>query len=263
MASIHNILQGKGGVGKSFVAATQYQYFKSKGLSVKGFDIDPVNATFSSYGEWNVKTKDELNEKDGVLRFNVMKDGGLGTGIDPTLFDEMIDMITAFPEETHVIIDSGTSSFLEYFEYLQINQCIPVLQEAGHVVYVHPIMIAGQALQDCLSGIESFAKAFPGTPQIVWLNHKEGDVDSLDKPFEDFKIVRNHKQDIRAIIDIPKFKSVSFEKDIKGLYAKRQSYEAYIANTENPLMSRQRVKLYWNDIFQTIDKSLSGGNIAF
>jgi len=45
MATIHFILQGKGGVGKSLIAALLAQYLHGRGLEVYCFDTDPINAT--------------------------------------------------------------------------------------------------------------------------------------------------------------------------------------------------------------------------
>ena len=45
MAIAHLLMQGKGGVGKSFVASILYQYLKRRGLEVYGCDTDPVNNT--------------------------------------------------------------------------------------------------------------------------------------------------------------------------------------------------------------------------
>ena len=43
--SIHFILQGKGGVGKSYVASLLTQYLQDKKKPVVGFDLDPTNPT--------------------------------------------------------------------------------------------------------------------------------------------------------------------------------------------------------------------------
>ena len=47
--AIHLTLQGKGGVGKSLVAAVLAQYLKSAGRDVRCIDTDPVNRTFAQY----------------------------------------------------------------------------------------------------------------------------------------------------------------------------------------------------------------------
>ena len=46
---IHLILQGKGGVGKSMVAAILGQFLRARGLDVRCIDTDPVNQTLTQY----------------------------------------------------------------------------------------------------------------------------------------------------------------------------------------------------------------------
>jgi Mrp family chromosome partitioning ATPase len=47
--SIHILLQGKGGVGKSLISSILSQYLLSKGQDVRCVDADPVNQTLSEY----------------------------------------------------------------------------------------------------------------------------------------------------------------------------------------------------------------------
>lgn len=49
MATIHFVLQGKGGVGKSMVAVFLYQSLKALGHEVMAFDSDPVNTTLTGF----------------------------------------------------------------------------------------------------------------------------------------------------------------------------------------------------------------------
>ena len=71
MATIHFILQGKGGVGKSMIAVMLYQAIRHFEKDVTAYDTDPVNATLASFKEFN------------ATPLNVMKDGN----IDPRKFD--------------------------------------------------------------------------------------------------------------------------------------------------------------------------------
>ncbi|HNJ38589.1 MAG TPA: conjugal transfer protein TraL, partial [Nitrosomonas sp.] len=49
------ILQGKGGVGKSFISSTLAQHKFAKGGNPLCIDTDPVNATFYGFKKLNVK----------------------------------------------------------------------------------------------------------------------------------------------------------------------------------------------------------------
>ncbi|WP_458448767.1 nucleotide-binding protein, partial [Campylobacter coli] len=45
MAKIHFVLNGKGGIGKSFISSLLCQYFLDKGESIVAIDTDPNNTT--------------------------------------------------------------------------------------------------------------------------------------------------------------------------------------------------------------------------
>ena len=49
VASVHLVLQGKGGLGKSFVSAILAQYFRTKSAPVHCMHTDPINSTFTQY----------------------------------------------------------------------------------------------------------------------------------------------------------------------------------------------------------------------
>ena len=66
MANVHMILQGKGGVGKSFIAAVLAQYMNAMDKKPLCIDTDPVNATFHGYKALNVH-KLEIMEGDEFI----------------------------------------------------------------------------------------------------------------------------------------------------------------------------------------------------
>ena len=119
MATVHFIQQGKGGVGKSMIAAILYQILRHLGKPVAAFDTDPVNATLAGFKEFEVTCLDILKSGD----------------IDPRQFDTLIDKIMEQEPETHVIIDNGASSFLALNGYIKENDILSILQESGHSVF--------------------------------------------------------------------------------------------------------------------------------
>ena len=60
--SVHFVLQGKGGVGKSFVAYLTAQYVKDQGRLAGCFDIDQENATFAQYAGLDVKRVEVMDD---------------------------------------------------------------------------------------------------------------------------------------------------------------------------------------------------------
>ena len=66
-STIHLTLQGKGGVGKSLVAAVLAQYLMAAGRNVRCIDTDPVNRTFAQYTALSadrLQLRDEHNRID-------------------------------------------------------------------------------------------------------------------------------------------------------------------------------------------------------
>lgn len=235
MATVHFIQQGKGGVGKSMIASMLYQVLGHLGKSVIAFDTDPENATLASYKEFSVS------------RLNIMK----GDNIDKRAFDSLFDEIFAMPEEAHVVIDNGASSFIALGSYIKENTALTVLQENGHAVYLHTVVTGGQAITETVSGLKKLAINFPETPLIVWLNPYFGEISMDGKPFEEFKVYKDHSSQFSALIKIPEADENTLGRDLAELFAKRMSFEAGI-NSSKGIMVRARLKRYWDKVVDLI-----------
>src|ERR1700751_4568174 len=109
MSTVHLILQGKGGVGKSVIAILLTQYLRNKGLPVTCFDADPVNSSLAAFPGLEVTKVDliETTEK--------------GRRINPRRFDDLVEQIALQPGESHVIVDTGSSSFVALVHYVVSN----------------------------------------------------------------------------------------------------------------------------------------------
>ena len=67
MSAIHLVLQGKGGVGKSLVAALLAQYLaQDKAAALLCADTDPVNDTFARYGAFGAQRVKILNADKNI-----------------------------------------------------------------------------------------------------------------------------------------------------------------------------------------------------
>ena len=143
MAKIHMTLQGKGGVGKSLIAAALAQYKASKGQQPKCIDTDPVNSTLHGYKALNVHKLQILD----------------GDEINPRNFDSLVEIIA--PAEHDVIIDNGASSFVPLSHYLITNKIPDLLQSMGHQLVIHTVITGGQALLDTVAGFGQLAGQYP------------------------------------------------------------------------------------------------------
>ena len=118
---IHMVLQGKGGVGKSFIAALMAQFLQDRGREPVCIDTDPVNATFTGYSAFGVHAIELMDGRD----------------INPRSFDLLVERIAcAGPESDHVIVDNGASSFLPLADYMLSYDVPGLLAEMGHELWL-------------------------------------------------------------------------------------------------------------------------------
>lgn len=238
MATIHFMQQGKGGVGKSLIAAILYQVLQRSGKEIVAFDTDPVNATLYGFKEFDVTRLDILHQGD----------------INPRAFDELINKIAVLSENTHVIVDNGASSFLALNNYIKDNDVLTVLEEHGHTVFFHSVITGGQAIGDTVLGLRSLALGFPSTPIVVWLNPYFGEIRMDDKTFEEFKVYQEFSSQFYAVISIPQGNKATLGKDLEMLFTKRQSFAEGISSSSSLIM-RSRLQRYWESLVSLVERT--------
>lgn len=236
MAKIHMILQGKGGVGKSFIAATLAQYKASKGQKPLCIDTDPVNATFEGYKALKVK------------RLQIMD----GEEINPRNFDSLIELIA--PAKDDVIIDNGASSFVQLSHYLISNQVPALLAEMKHELVVHTVITGGQALLDTVNGFAQLASQFPESALfVVWLNPFWGPIEYEGKGFEQLRAYTANKARVSAIVRIPALKEETYGRDLSDMLQARLTFDEALAMDSLTIMSRQRLKIVKGQLFTQLE----------
>jgi len=238
MAKIHMVLQGKGGVGKSLIAAILAQYNVSKDKQPLCIDTDPVNATFHGFKALNVK------------RLQIMD----GDEINPRHFDSLVELIA--PSTVDVIIDNGASSFVPLSHYLISNQVPALLQEMGHELVVHTVITGSQALTDTVNGFAQLATQFPAESSfIVWLNPYWGAIEYEGKSFEQMKAYINNKSRVTAIIKMPTLKEETYGRDLADMLQEHLTFDEALANSALTIMTRQRLKIVKSALFAQLDNS--------
>ena len=171
------VLQGKGGVGKSFIAAVLAQYMMSRGQEPLCIDTDPVNATFHGYKALKVHRL-EIMENDEI---------------NSRHFDALVELVASSRHDA--IIDNGASSFVPLSHYLITNQVPALLQEMGHELVIHTVITGGQALRDTVSGFAQMAAQFPDDAAfVVWLNPYWGAIEHEGKRFDDMKAYKDYRE---------------------------------------------------------------------
>lgn len=231
--NIHFILQGKGGVGKSYVAALIAQFTLEKGR-ILAIDTDPVNATFCGYEGLNVQ------------RAEIME----GEDINPRKFDGLMETIFS-AQCDDVIIDNGASSFIPLVSYLRSNGVIDLLKEFGHTPVIHTVITGGQAQQDTLAGFEKLVEHFGGdtTKIIVWLNEFWGEISDRDIPFDRMPVYKHNAEKVSSIVKIPDLKHETFGEDVAEMLKAKQTFDEAIESSNFSFMAKQRLSKVRNHLF--------------
>ncbi|MDD4616397.1 MAG: conjugal transfer protein TraL [Alphaproteobacteria bacterium] len=236
MAKIHMVLQGKGGVGKSFVAACIAQYKASNGKLPRNFDLDPVNLTFYGYKALQVQ------------KLNIME----ADEINPRSFDDLIELIA--PEKNDVVIDNGASAFVALAHYLISNHVPALLHSMGHELIVHTVITGGQALLDTVSGFAQLASQFPPEARfVVWLNPYWGPIEHEGKGFEQMKAYSTNKSRVSAIVQIPALKNETFGRDLSEMLQSRLTFDEAQKKDSFTIMARQRLKIVQSQLFSQME----------
>jgi hypothetical protein len=238
MSNIHFVLQGKGGVGKTFKSSMLMQYLKSIHNDVFGIDTDSVNHTFSQYKSYNAAEYDIYNPATSYL--------------DERVIEQMAEYIYESGHD-HVVIDNGASSFVPLLQYLVNNNIIQLLQDAGHTVYIHTILTGGQGLDDTAGGISTLLGSFPDAKLIVWLNYKFGDIEKDGKLFYEWPLYKKNKDRFIAIIPIDFPSSQLYQEDLDFMLTNKFTFDEAMAASK--LFSRNRLKQMKEQVFQAIQET--------
>jgi len=246
MKTIHLVLQGKGGVGKSVVASMLCQYILAKGMTLTAFDTDPVNQSLVAMESLkairlNIRTKDD--------------------DINRRIFDQLMDAIINEPDgDRQFVIDNGSGSFLPLCAWMRENQTIDMWQEMGVRVLLHSVVTGGQGQDDTLDGLEVLMTYFKA-PIVAWLNSFLGEIEYTSATtgktlgFEDFDLYKKNSGRFMALIRIPLKSPQTFGKDLEELFKRHQTFDEAQTDDALPIMVKQRLKLFWKEMCQEIDNA--------
>ena len=233
--TIHLSLQGKGGVGKSLVAAVLAQYLKHKGADVRCIDTDPVNQTFSQYAAL------------GAAHLKLLDQGR----IDPRAFDQLMDRLLT--EDGVFVVDNGASTFVPLWHYILENDVARVLRDAGRRLFVHSVVTGGQALVDTLTGFRELAQTTPDRNVIVWVNEYFGKVERDGRPLSELPVYRDHVEKIWGSVAIPRRNRDTFGRDVEDMLRRKMTFRQALEGSDLPIMVRQRLKVVQRELFEQLD----------
>jgi hypothetical protein len=232
--SVHFVLQGKGGIGKTLISTFIAQYINDRNPgTLKTFDTDQENATLAAYKGLNVTPIDVMNEDRTINR---------------KMFDKM--MLDILATDENVVIDNGANTFSPLMSYLMENQFIDLLQDSGKDVYIHSIIGGGDNLKDTVSGFASLAKQ-TSCPMIVWLNENAswGGTDN----FIDSDVFVKNSENVRGIVLLQGRNSDTFGDDIKRMQKARLTLNEIMENPDFNVLERSRLNSVFRDVYKKLD----------
>lgn len=235
MAKVHLVMQGKGGVGKTFISAMLAQYLQDQKRQLLCFDTDPVNSSF--WGFQSIKAE----------RVPLLEDDA----IQPRRFDDLIDRINGCKGD--LVIDNGASSFVALAQYLTHQDVPTLLEELGHQLFVHTVITGGQAFADTAENLNVMTRSFaPSAKFVVWLNPFFGPVQVLGKDFADMKIYADCADRISGLITLPNWQKETIGRDVSDMLSERLTFAEALADSRRSIMVRQRLKVARQQVFDRL-----------
>ncbi|WKU18791.1 conjugal transfer protein TraL [Advenella alkanexedens] len=233
MKAVHFVLQGKGGVGKSFIASLLAQFIAQNEPEVHFYDTDPVNTTFSKYQKLNVEVVNILTEHQSI---------------DASRFDGLIEQL--IEKEGVAVIDNGAATFIPLMQYMRENAVIELLKDSDVEVYVHVPLTGGQASRDTLVGLYTVLDIKASV--VVWLNNYWGNVELNNKEFQDWQVYQDHINQVVGVIQLENWNPDTFGKDIKQMTSEHLTFEEVMQSSKYTLMPKQRLKRVQREVFNQL-----------
>lgn len=238
--SLHMVKQGKGGVGKSYVAVLIAQFLEGKGVNLICADTDPVNATFTKYNSLNVALV-PIVEGGNILQAK---------------FDPL--MISVLENKGAFVIDNGAATFLPLMHYAKSNGLYSAMTGAGKNVYVHTVLFGGAALGDTYSGLmELIENVGDDAKIVVWENEREGKIEfdgasiRHDKKFKEAEKAGK----IAGIVNIADRRSDdTFTAAVKKMHEKSMTLADVNASEDFNFFEKRRLGTVVSEIFAGLDQ---------
>jgi hypothetical protein len=236
--TVHLILQGKGGVGKSVIASWLAEFLIQRGQPVRCIDGDPVNRSLGQYKAFAVEKLELINET-GIVQRN--------------RYDALVERFTT--EETVFIVDSGATAFLPFWTYIVEADVVAVLRNAGRRVYIHIPISGGEMLTDTLLGFKTIAETATDRNLIVWINEYFGPIKRDDKTFDQMQVYRDHQEKVLASVGLPQLSPDTFGENVRRMRERKLTFEEAIISAEFHLVAKQRLCMVRRGLFEQLERT--------
>ncbi len=193
MPTVHFSIGKKGGIGKSQICIIAAQGLINAERKVAVIDLDPATSTITKF------------EGLEVIVFPDMIDRNSGE-VDPARFDDLIELANDRDDLDDLIIDTGASNCITFFNYLDRNDTFELFEEEGFRPIIHAVVQGGDNQAETLKTLSEIQELFPDTEKFIWLNEYlnrlnfDGD-DAIG--FTKSKEFKEAKKSILAVFRLP------------------------------------------------------------
>lgn len=257
MKTFHFVMQGKGGSGKSFVANLIGQYIKQLDLNNLILDTDPLNQSLYKIKGLNCQFINILNDKRD--------------DIDQSKFDQIIQKVLA-SDADHIVIDTGSSAFLQLCTYIKKQQIIELLDSMGYLTKFHFIINGGSEQNEAMKLTIEFANTLYHIenqnkgyyehykPLVLWLNPMPDKLKFNNNNIYEDSSYQLMESLIDLIIYIPSYSQDGLLK--KDIFSMRDNFltfdEFYQRDYDDQtrhfsIVSKHRMKIYQRNIYAAME----------
>lgn len=237
--TIHLVLQGKGGVGKTVIAGWLAEFLISRGQPVHCIDGDPVNRSLAQYKALPVEKLDLVSQEGIVKR---------------SRYDGLVNRF--LNEQAVFVVDSGATAFLPLWSYIVESDIAAVLRERGRRVYVHIPISGGEMLNDTLLGFETLAATAAEKSLIVWLNEYFGPILSDGKTFDRMQVYLHNRDKVLTSIGIPQRPLDTFGENIQRMREGKLTFEEAIRTAPGfYVVEKSRLYRVRRDLFEQLEQT--------
>ena len=236
MKTVHFVMQGKGGVGKTFISSILAQYLQiSTDSLITCFDTDPVNKSFAHIKALDVKP---------VVLFTEHQ------LIDPGKFDVLMEKI--LQSDAHIVVDNGASSFVPLLSYLQETKVSDIFDKLGLRTIIHVPLQGGASENDTLLGLATILDTL-SIDVIPWINNYSGNVITGDKSFYEYALYKKYKNRIKGVINLEYQNPDTFGKDIRRMTSSHLTFEEVATSDKFFIINKHRVLIFKRNVYAQLD----------
>jgi hypothetical protein len=236
---VHVVLQGKGGIGKTWVASLVAQFLHEHDRTPICFDTDPVNNSFAAIAALNAQPV-TLVEDDAI---NI------------TAVDAMIERI--LKEDVDVVMDNGAASFIPLSNYLIADNVADVIDAAGKHLTIHVILVGGGSAMETASGLSAVLTQFPPTVRVVvWVNEYFGAVVIGGTRFEETNFYAKNKDRLAGVIHLRQQNPKTTGINLSAMLERKQTFAEVLADPAFHVMPKQRLTQYRRAIWEQLEAVL-------